>query len=302
MIFPQLAAVALLAAAAPATARDVPDNIEQFYKNITSQNKCSDILASGFYSKDGDKPTSVYCGDHLRDYGVIYLRGEGKSLVNMDIDCDGAQKGSPADDGRCRASDDTLSISSFQDTIGSYGTGIKDIDAYVHPYVVFGNTGSKKDWATFNPTQHGIEPLSLMAVVCGGKLVYGIWADENGDDGDKPMVGEASISLATACYGKDKVDGNTGHDEDDVLYIAFLGEDAVPGATGADWNATSYDEFQSSVRELGDKLIERVGSSGGNWSAGGDGSDDSSAWVAGSPSLAASVAASLLICSSLVFI
>lgn len=89
----------------------------------------------------------------------------------MDIDCDGAQKGSPADDGRCRASDDTLSISSFQDTIGSYGTGIKDIDAYVHPYVVFGNTGSKKDWATFNPTQHGIEPLSLMAVVCGGKLV-----------------------------------------------------------------------------------------------------------------------------------
>ncbi|VUC22008.1 unnamed protein product [Clonostachys rosea] len=292
MISQRLAAVALLAAAAPATARDVPDNIEQFYRNITSQNKCSDTLASGFYSKDG---TSVYCGDHLQDYGVIYLKGEGKNLVNMDIDCDGAQKGSPADDGRCRASDDTLSVSSFQDTIGTYGAGIKDIDAYVHPYVVFGNTGSKKDWATFSPTQHGIEPLSLMAVV------YGIWADENGDDGDKPMVGEASISLATACYGKNKVDGNTGHDDDDVLYIAFLGKDAVPGATGADWNATSYDEFQSSVQGLGDKLIERIGSSGGNWSAGGDGNDDSSARFVGSPSLAASVAASLLVGISLVF-
>jgi hypothetical protein len=59
MIFQRLAAVVLLTAAAPATARDVPDNIEQFYKNITSQNKCSDILASGFYSKDGDKPSTI---------------------------------------------------------------------------------------------------------------------------------------------------------------------------------------------------------------------------------------------------
>jgi hypothetical protein len=31
--------------------------------------------------------------------------------------------------------------------------------------------------------------------------VYGIWGDTNGDDGDEAMVGEASISLATACFG-----------------------------------------------------------------------------------------------------
>jgi hypothetical protein len=33
-------------------------------------------------------------------------------------------------------------------------------------------------------------------------------------------VGEASIALATACYGI-SVNGNSGHDENDVLYIAF---------------------------------------------------------------------------------
>lgn len=112
---------------------------------------------------------AVYCGDKL-DSGVIFLKGNGKTLVNMDIDCDGAQNG-PADDGRCGNSGDTQSITSFQSTIKSYGAGINDVDAYIHPYVVFGNEGSKPGWATFNPEQYGIEPLSLMAVVCGNQLV-----------------------------------------------------------------------------------------------------------------------------------
>jgi len=37
--------------------------------------------------------------------------------------------------------------------------------------------------------------------------VYGIWGDMNGDDGDESVVGEASISLATACFGNG-VNGN----------------------------------------------------------------------------------------------
>ncbi|CAI6099512.1 unnamed protein product [Clonostachys chloroleuca] len=248
----------LLAAAAPAIARDVPANIRQFYDNVTSKSSCQNTLAGGFYSKDGDSGKAVYCGDKL-DSGVIFLKGNGKTLVNMDIDCDGAQNG-PADDGRCGNSGDTQSITSFQSTIKSYGAGINDVDAYIHPYVVFGNEGSKPGWATFNPEQYGIEPLSLMAVVCGNRLIYGVWADENGDDGEYPVVGEASISLATACYGKDAVDGNTAHDEDDVLYIAFTGSEAVPGASGAKWNAQSFSEFESSVQSLGDKLIQRISS------------------------------------------
>lgn len=76
------------------------------------------------------------------------------------------------------------------------------------------------------------------------------------------MVGEASISLATACFGSG-VNGNAGHDDNDVLYIAFPGRDAVPGAKGAKWNAQSYNDFENSISALGDKLIQRIGGGGG---------------------------------------
>lgn len=76
------------------------------------------------------------------------------------------------------------------------------------------------------------------------------------------MVGEASISLATACYGK-SITGNNGHDETDVLYIAFPGSEAVPGANGANWAATSYDAFEKSIQAKGDQLIQRLGGSSG---------------------------------------
>jgi len=88
----------------------------------------------------------------------------------MDIDCDGVQ-GSPADDGRCGNSGDTQSITSFADTVRDYGVGIDDLDANAHPYVVFGNAGEKAGYTTFDPKEYGIEPLSVIAVVCGDKLV-----------------------------------------------------------------------------------------------------------------------------------
>jgi hypothetical protein len=201
----------------------------------------------------------------------------------MDIDCDGAQ-GGPADDGRCGNSDDTQDITAFADTVKAYKKGISDLNANVHPYVVFGNSGSKAGYKTFDPQQYGVEPLSVMAVVCGDQLVcsppcplpqiwhehadsdnakiYGVWGDENGDDGAHPMVGEASISLATACYGT-SMTGDNGHDPDDVLYIAFPGSDAVPGANGADWAAANYAAFESSITALGDTLIARIGSTSG---------------------------------------
>lgn len=111
-----------------------------------------------------------YCGDHLNDYGIVYLQSTGGRLANMDIDCDGIQ-GGPADDGRCGDSSDTQSITAFADTVASYGTGQQDLDANAHPYVVFGNDGSKPGWKTFDPQSVGVEPLSVMAVVCNNQLV-----------------------------------------------------------------------------------------------------------------------------------
>jgi hypothetical protein len=106
-----------------------------------------------------------YCKDAAS--GVIYLHGNGKQLVNMDIDCDG-QQGGAGEDGRCGSSGDTQSQTSFKDTIVSYKVGINDLNAKVHTYVVFGNDGTSP---SFDPQKYGIEPLSVMAVVCGDKLV-----------------------------------------------------------------------------------------------------------------------------------
>ena len=176
----------------------------------------------------------------------------------MDIDCDGVQ-GGPADDGRCSAtrSADYQAQTAFRDTIRSYHTGITDLNSYVHPYVVFGNVGSKLGWKTFDPTAYGVRPLSVMAVVCGDELVYGLWGDTNGDDGDNPMVGEASIALATACQGI-RVSGDFGHSETDILYLAFTGDKAVPGPKGANWTAEDFGTFEASIAELGDKLVQSV--------------------------------------------
>lgn len=36
---------------------------------------------------------------------------------------------------------------------------------------MFGNTGDKPGWVTFDPRVYGMEPLSVMAIVCNNKLV-----------------------------------------------------------------------------------------------------------------------------------
>lgn len=104
--------------------------------------------------------------------GVVYIQGTNGKLAGMDIDCDGNQQG-PANDGRCGSSGDTQSTTAFEDTVKSYNAGIKELNPFVHPYVVFGNDNDdhKSGFVTFNPQDYGIQPLSVMAVVCGNKLV-----------------------------------------------------------------------------------------------------------------------------------
>lgn len=77
------------------------------------------------------------------------------------------------------------------------------------------------------------------------------------------MIGEAAISTATACFG-DSMTGDSGHDGNNVLYIAFNGTDAVPGANGADWAANSCEDFESSITTLGNKLLQRIGDGSGS--------------------------------------
>ncbi|KAF2151466.1 glycoside hydrolase family 75 protein [Myriangium duriaei CBS 260.36] len=243
------ATASVLALASAITGVIGQNALSNFYNSVLP-GPCTDILATGFH--DSDTPDTAewsYCQQSVKGK-AIFLKGNGK-FANMDIDCDGDQTGGGAGT-RCGASQDTQSETAFKDTVANYG--IPDLNANIHPFVVFGNYGNYKP--TFDPQQYGIKPLSVMAVVCGNKIVYGVWGDTNGDDGP-PVVGEASLALGTLCYG-DSVNGNAGHDETDVLYIAFVGDDAVPGRNGAAWTAKSADEFEASIKTLGDSLVARL--------------------------------------------
>lgn len=80
----------------------------------------------------------------------------------MDIDCDGANNAA----GDCANDPSGQGQTSFKDTVQTFG--ISDLDANLHSYVVFGNEG---DTPSFRPQDHGIRPLSVMAVVCNGQVV-----------------------------------------------------------------------------------------------------------------------------------
>ncbi|KAI5467898.1 fungal chitosanase of glycosyl hydrolase group 75-domain-containing protein [Mariannaea sp. PMI_226] len=247
----------LLLASPAANALEIPDNLKSFYKKLKSKGQCDDKLASGFYNSEfNDDGDTAYCGDYLDEYGVIYLQSKNGRFSNLDVDCDGDQ--GDDNDGRCSHGDDTQSRTAVKSVIESYDVGISDLDPYLHSYVVFGNVGGSND---FDPHEYGIYETSVMAVICGDQLFYGVWGDYNGDS-DRPSVGETSLSLATACYGKgmSSSDGSgTSHNEEDVLYIAFIGQDAVPGKDGAAWDAGSFNEFHDSITDLGNKLVNRVG-------------------------------------------
>lgn len=162
----------------------------------------------------------------------------------MDIDCDGANRHA----GKCSNDNSGQSRTAFMDDLEEFG--IKDLDANIHPYIVFGNDNKDSPDDEFDPRDHGMEPLSVMAVVCNGKLFYGIWGDTNGHT----AVGESSLSMAELCFPEEDPSGDSGHTPNDVMYIGFTGKEAVPGKS-AKWKADSTEEFEDSIKELGDKLV-----------------------------------------------
>ncbi|KAF4338636.1 chitosanase [Fusarium beomiforme] len=227
--------LSILTMGSAASAYQLPQNLKSIYDNHKA-GSCSNRLSDRF--PEGAR----YCGDIS---GAIFLKGSNGNYDNMDVDCDGANR----QEGGCANDPSGQSMTSFMDTVKTYG--IPDLDANVHPYVVFGNEGA---WPSFNPQKYGIKPLSVVAVVCNGEVHYGIWGDTNGGT----STGEASISMAQLCFPKDGLNGNMGHGPKDVLYIAFKGDEAVPGKNGANWKAKNRAEFSRSIKALGDKLVAKL--------------------------------------------
>ncbi|KAF7187852.1 Endo-chitosanase [Pseudocercospora fuligena] len=223
-------------------AYSIPANLQTFYNNYRTRT-CSNILFDGF-----DDGTFEYCATATTtsSTGAIYLHSSanGGRWDNLDIDCDGASSGT----GACADDPTGQGITAFQYLLPQYG--INDLDAQIHPYVVFGNDGDCDDCSYIDPTEHGMQPLSVMAVVCNGQLHYGVWGDINGEQD----TGETSLALGNLCFPNENLSGNNGHDPFDVLYIGFTGSRAVPGAS-ANWRATSASAFESSIKSIGDSLV-----------------------------------------------
>ncbi|GMF75065.1 unnamed protein product [Aspergillus oryzae] len=216
----EILAVALVTGA---TAYDLPDNLKQIYEK--HKGKCSKVYQKGFTNGGhSDGKSFEYCGDIE---GAIFMHSSAKGgqYTNMDVDCDGANNSA----GKCSNDPSGQGVTAFKDEVKKFG--IPDLDANLHPYIVFGN---EEHSPQFKPQKYGMEPLSVMAVVCNGKL--------------------ASLSMAELCFPEEKPDGDHGHDDNDVLYIGFTGKDAVPGKS-ANWKAKKTEDFEDSIKSIGDKLV-----------------------------------------------
>ncbi|KAF2475135.1 putative chitosanase CSN1 [Lindgomyces ingoldianus] len=228
-------------------AREIPSNVQAFFDaNINV--KCPNALSIPYNSGQGESDT-VYCKDDAS--GAIYLKDTGNGYADMDIDCDGVN----ASEGACSNDPTGQSMTAFQDDVQKFG--IDDLDAHIHTYVVLGNDNSASEGnggEKFNPTDAGIQPLSVVAVVCGGNMFYGVWGDVNGGI----STGESSLALGQLCFPDGGITGDNGHSEHDVLYIAFEGAEAVPGAS-ANWKANDSAEFEESLATLGDQLVAKLG-------------------------------------------
>jgi chitosanase len=108
---------------------------------------------------------------------------------------------------------------------------------------------------SFDPQDHNVKPLSVVAVVCGENLFYGVWGDVNGGK----VTGETSLSLGQMCFPNEGITGDSGHTDHDVLFIAFPGDEAVPGAR-ANWQAGTREEFEESLAAVGDGLVAKLNS------------------------------------------
>ncbi|GAA6048666.1 hypothetical protein JCM3770_002009 [Rhodotorula araucariae] len=171
-----------------------------------------DTRAGGYRTNGFGDDGTRYCADSDERPRYVWWQS------NMDIDCDGSDGSAEVCQGDGSFQPDTA----FRDDEG------KNIDAQAIQYVVIDQD------ADFDPTSFGIQPLSVVAVVCGGKLTFGVWADTNA----LGSMGEASVRLGRVCFGS-QINGHNGHGEPDVLYLAFPGskDETVPAGYGRDEDA-----------------------------------------------------------------
>ncbi|KAK8069247.1 hypothetical protein PG994_005863 [Apiospora phragmitis] len=241
--------------------------VKGFQDRLREGSQCNKTLASGLRtSLDGPK-TWYYCGDHVNATGSFLYAASSEAtstagqFSSLTIDCNG-KRGGPKDTGLCdRLYNEPAKSTAFQSLVKASRLPVKDLNPYFHPYVALGDFGdsqrSRSVFVDFDPQDHEVEPLSLVAVLCNGKMLYGLWADTNNDTVPQPLVGQLSVAMAKMCYGEEAVETQQRLDASDLMFLAFTGTQATPGYYGADWGAETPEEFEQGLALLGNKLIKR---------------------------------------------
>ncbi|CAP80409.1 hypothetical protein E8E15_009838 [Penicillium rubens] len=169
---------------------------------------------------NGAKKVTIHSDWAKFDKGAAYVW-----IADMDVDCDGI-------DYKCKGNPD-----------GQHQTNFGALAAYEVPFFVipdrFGTKYAKQ-----------LPGNNVGAVICNGKMFYGIYGDS---DGDTPQViGEASWLMARTCFPNDDLNGNSGHGDVDVTYILFTGDDSVLPNSALNKN---YVTNFTTLRSMGDKLM-----------------------------------------------
>ncbi|KAJ5093731.1 hypothetical protein N7456_009592 [Penicillium angulare] len=97
---------------------------------------------------------------------------------------------------------------------------------------------------------------NIGAVICNGKMFYGIYGDSCGTD--PQVIGEASWLMARSCFPNDNISGFNGHVNVDVTYILFTGPNAV--LPGSALNSNFLTDF-GTLRSMGDNLMTNLAKS-----------------------------------------
>ncbi|KAE8377704.1 fungal chitosanase of glycosyl hydrolase group 75-domain-containing protein [Aspergillus bertholletiae] len=183
--------------------------------------------------KDATYPYSLGNSDKstIHSDWVSFKEGAALSWVaDMDVDCDGVNH-------KCEGNRD-----------GQPETNWGALSAYAVPYIVIPNRflAANKDILPGN---------NIAAVICNGKMYYGILGDSNGDD--PQITGEASWLMARTCFPQENLQGNNAHSSKDVTYILFTGKGAVLPESAID--QTYITDFDT-LRSMGDKLARALAS------------------------------------------
>jgi Fungal chitosanase of glycosyl hydrolase group 75 len=178
-------------------------------------NGCTEVSMAK-YKTDEDSGLPV-------DIPICGLTGAVFWKADLDVDCDGKQSA------QCSLQTDPA----YQPETSATDSQGHPLDAATLPYVVVPLPSNRFDY-----NAAGLALGSVIAVIYKGKVVYGVF----GDEGPKPIIGEASYAMAKA-LGIDP-DPSTGGVDSGVTYIAFTGAGAV----------VSTIEDHAAAVKLGEKL------------------------------------------------